>query len=303
MQKERKIVNCFMRLPYNPKYCPIGKLYFPRYRPWRRLARHHIQSGNIAAMKFRPCIDLHEGKVKQIVGSTLSHAKQDTLVTNFETGLSPAHFARMYKNDGLYGGHVIMLGSGNEAAAVEALREFPNGFHIGGGITPDNAGRFLDEGASHVIVTSFIFKKGRLVWDNLKAIAAAVGKRKLVLDLSCVLRDKAYYIATDRWQRLTTVTLSKETFETLAAYCDEFLVHAAHMEGKRMGIDQDLVSLLGQSSPIPVTYAGGIRSLGDLDLVFSKGKGRVDATIGSALDIFGGRLPYKSVVDWHNKHK
>lgn len=254
-------------------------------------------------MKFRPCIDLHKGKVKQIVGSTLSDRKQDALVTNYETDLSPAHFARMYKNDGLFGGHVIMLGPGNEAAAVQALREFPQGFHIGGGITPNNAGRFLDEDASHVIVTSFIFKKGRLVWENLKAMASAVGKQRLVLDLSCVLRDQAYYIATDRWQRLTSITLSKETFITLAAYCDEFLVHAAHREGKRMGIDGDLVSLLGDNSPIPVTYAGGIRSLEDLDHVFSKGKGRVDATIGSALDIFGGSLPYKSVVEWHNKHR
>jgi phosphoribosylformimino-5-aminoimidazole carboxamide ribotide isomerase len=253
-------------------------------------------------MKFRPCIDLHKGKVKQIVGGTLSDAKRDALVTNYETDLSPTHFARMYKNDGLAGGHVIMLGPGNEAAAVQALREFPQGFHIGGGITPDNAGRFLDEGASHVIVTSFIFKKGRLIWENLKSMASAAGKQRLVLDLSCVLRDKAYYITTDRWQRLTSVALSKETLETLAGFCDEFLVHAAHVEGKRMGIDEDLVSLLGDNSPIPVTYAGGIRSLEDLDLVCSKGKDRVDATIGSALDIFGGSLPYKSVVEWHNKH-
>jgi phosphoribosylformimino-5-aminoimidazole carboxamide ribotide isomerase len=254
-------------------------------------------------MKFRPCIDLHKGKVKQIVGSTLSDAKQDALVTNYETGLPPAHFARMYKNDGLFGGHVIMLGPGNESAAIQALHEFPQGFHIGGGITPENAGRFLDEGASHVIVTSFIFKKGRIFWNNLKAMASATGKQNLVLDLSCVLRDNAYYITTDRWQRLTSVTLSKETLKTLAGFCDEFLVHAAHREGKRMGIDENLVSLLGDKSPIPVTYAGGIRSLEDLDLVFSKGKGRVDATIGSALDIFGGSLTYKSVVEWHNKHR
>jgi phosphoribosylformimino-5-aminoimidazole carboxamide ribotide isomerase len=254
-------------------------------------------------MKFRPCIDLHKGKVKQIVGGTLSDAKQDALVTNYETDLSPVHFARMYKNDGLFGGHVIILGPGNESAAIQALHEYPQGFHIGGGITPGNAGRFLDEGASHVIVTSFIFKKGRLIWENLKAISSAAGKQRLVLDLSCVRRHNAYYVATDRWQRLTSVTLSKDTLKSLAAYCDEFLVHAAHMEGRRMGIDENLVALLGDKSPIPVTYAGGIRSLDDLDLVFSKGKGRVDATIGSALDIFGGTLPYKSVVEWHNKHR
>jgi phosphoribosylformimino-5-aminoimidazole carboxamide ribotide isomerase len=254
-------------------------------------------------MKFRPCIDLHEGMVKQIVGSTLAPGKATALITNFKTNISPAYFAGVYRNDGLYGGHVIMLGPGNEAAEVEALQEFPQGFHAGGGITPKNASFFLDSGASHVIVTSFIFKKGRLVWENLKAMASAVGKRRLVLDLSCVLRDQAYYIATDRWQRLTSITLSKETLATLAGFCDEFLVHAAHKEGKRAGIDENLVALLGDSSPIPVTYAGGIRSLEDLDLVEKSGKGRVDATIGSALDIFGGCLSYKSVVEWHNKHQ
>lgn len=254
-------------------------------------------------MKFRPCIDLHQGKVKQIVGSTLSDTERGRLVTNYESDLPPARFARMYKNDGLYGGHIIMLGPGNEAAAIQALREFPNGFHIGGGITPDNARRFLDEGASHVIVTSYIFRKGRILWENLKAMASAAGKKRLVLDLSCTLRDNAYYITTDRWQRLTTVALSKETLKTLAGFCDEFLVHAAHVEGKRLGIDESLVELLAAHSPIPATYAGGIRSLEDLDLVFSKGKGRVDATVGSALDIFGGDLSYKSVVEWNNKHQ
>jgi phosphoribosylformimino-5-aminoimidazole carboxamide ribotide isomerase len=254
-------------------------------------------------MKFRPCIDLHEGLVKQIVGTTLEADDTGGLVTNFETELSPAHFARMYKNDGLLGGHVIMLGPGNEDAAIQALREFPGGFHVGGGITPHNAEKFLKEGASHVIVTSCIFKDGRIYWENLETMVSAVGKDRLVLDLSCMRQGDAYFVATHRWQRLTTVTVSRETLETLGAYCDEFLIHAAHVEGRQKGIDGELVTLLGAHSPRPVTYAGGICSLKDLDAVLARGNGRVDATIGSALDIFGGDLSYKSVVEWHNRHQ
>jgi phosphoribosylformimino-5-aminoimidazole carboxamide ribotide isomerase len=256
-------------------------------------------------MKFRPCIDLHHGKVKQIVGGTLSDADETgaRLVTNFETDLSPAHFAEMYKEDGLWGGHVIMLGEGNQAAAVEALRAFPLGFQVGGGITPDNAAGFLDQGASHVIVTSCIFDDGKIRWENLDAIKSAVGKQRLVLDLSCLRKGDDYFIATDRWQKLTKVSVSRGTLETLGAYCDEFLIHAAHVEGRRSGIDENLVSLLGEHCPIPVTYAGGIRTLQDLDFVNTLGKGRIDATVGSALDIFGGDLPYSDVVAWHKMHQ
>lgn len=254
-------------------------------------------------MKFRPCIDLHEGKVKQIVGSTLSDAEPDALVANFATDLPASHFAALYKRDGLAGGHVIMLGPGNRDAAAAALAEFPQGFHIGGGITPENARKYLDLGASHVIVTSYVFAEGRIHLENLKAMTALVGRERLVLDLSCILRDKAYYIATDRWQRLTSVAVSKDTLETLGAYCDEFLVHAAHVEGKRSGIDEGLVKLLGEFSPLPVTYAGGIRSTGDLDRVLDLGGGRVDATVGSSLDIFGGTLKYDDVVAWHKRHQ
>jgi phosphoribosylformimino-5-aminoimidazole carboxamide ribotide isomerase len=258
-------------------------------------------------MKFRPCIDLHHGKVKQIVGGTLSDADETgaRLVTNFETDLSAAYFAKMYKEDGLAGGHVIMLGAGaeNKAAALEAIRAFPQGFHVGGGITPDNASTFLDQGASHVIVTSCIFEDGKIRWENLDAIKSAVGRRRLVLDLSCLRKGEDYFIATDRWQKLTKVNVSRGTLETLGAYCDEFLIHAAHVEGRRSGIDENLVSLLGDHCPIPVTYAGGIRTLSDLDLVNALGKGRVDATVGSALDIFGGDLPYAKVVAWHIRHQ
>ncbi len=254
-------------------------------------------------MKFRPCIDIHNGKVKQIVGSTLSDKNDTTLVTNFETDLKPSYFAEMYKNDGLFGGHIIMLGPGNESAALDALRGFPHGLHVGGGITPDNANLYIDNGASHVIVTSYIFSNGEIVWKNLENIVAATGKKRLVLDLSCKKKDDRYYIATNRWQKLTGVFVSKETLETLADYCDEFLVHAAHVEGMKNGVDQDLIALLAQYSPIPVTYAGGVRSLSDLDIVNIRGGGRVDATVGSSLDIFGGALPYADVVAWHNTHQ
>ena len=254
-------------------------------------------------MKFRPCIDLHEGKVKQIVGSTLSDTKREGLVTNFATDLSPAHFAAIYKRDGLAGGHIIMLGPGNDDAAASAIAGFPQGFHVGGGITPQNARHYLDLGASHVIVTSCIFKDGRIYWQNLESMVSAVGKERLVLDLSCIRQDNVYYIATDRWQRLTSVTVSKDTLETLGAYCDEFLIHAAHVEGKRSGIDGGLVKMLGEFSPRPATYAGGIRSVEDLDLVLSLGQGKVDATVGSALDIFGGTLKYEDVVAWHKEHQ
>jgi phosphoribosylformimino-5-aminoimidazole carboxamide ribotide isomerase len=256
-------------------------------------------------MKFRPCIDLHQGKVKQIVGSTLSDTAPGNLITNFETDLSPEHFATLYKNDRLYGGHVIMLGAdaGNKAAAVQAIHAFPQGLQVGGGITPDNAAGFLEQGASHVIVTSCIFKEGKIKWENLDVLKTTVGKQRLVLDLSCLQKGDDYFIATDRWQKLTKVTVSKGTLETLATYCDEFLIHAAHVEGLRKGIDRNLVTLLGNHCPIPVTYAGGVQSLDDLDLINMLGNGRVDATVGSALDIFGGDLPYADVVAWHKKHQ
>jgi phosphoribosylformimino-5-aminoimidazole carboxamide ribotide isomerase len=253
-------------------------------------------------MKFRPCIDLHAGKVKQIVGSTLRDGDGELPVTNFETGLSPAHFASLYAGDGLIGGHVIMLGPGNEEAACEALRAYPCGLQIGGGITPDNAARYLDAGASHVIVTSFVFKNGRIEFSNLEKLVRTVGKNRLVLDLSCKKIGGDYFIATDRWQKLTTTTLSTDTLARLAASCDEFLVHAVDVEGKQKGIDEALVELLTQHSPVVATYAGGIRGLDDLELIYNKGKGRVDDTIGSALDIFGGPLRYKDVVEWHRKH-
>jgi phosphoribosylformimino-5-aminoimidazole carboxamide ribotide isomerase len=252
-------------------------------------------------MKFRPCIDLRKGKVVQIVGSTLKDKDQDNIVTNFESERSPDQFARMYKKDQLKGGHVIALGPGNTEAALSALKAYPGGLQVGGGITPDNASEFLDAGASHVIVTSYVFSQGKIDMEKLRALVNAVGKDRLVLDLSCRSRDDQFWIVTDRWQNFTDLAVTPETLDHLAGFCDEFLVHGVDVEGKMQGIQSDLVSLLGSHSPIPATYAGGASRFSDLDRVKEIGNNRVDLTIGSALDIFGGNIPYKKVVDWHKK--
>jgi phosphoribosylformimino-5-aminoimidazole carboxamide ribotide isomerase len=248
-------------------------------------------------MKFRPCIDIHSGKVKQIVGSTLSDGPQKPH-TNFETDLPTSYYAQMYKKDNLSGGHVIMLGSGNEAAAKDALSVYPGGLQIGGGITTENARKYLEYGASHVIVTSYVFKDGLVYWDRLRDLKNAIGKKHLVLDLSCKKQNGNYYVVTDRWQKFTDTVLSQQTFESLADFCDEFLIHAADVEGKKAGIDEELVVLLGHHVSIPTTYAGGVRSLDDLEQIKKLGNGLIDVTIGSALDIFGGELSYESVVKW-----
>jgi len=236
---------------------------------------------------FRPCIDLHEGKVKQIVGGTLGEDSAQ-LRTNFLSEQPAAYYAQLYERDGIKGGHVIMLGPGNENAAREALRAYPGGLQVGGGIHLDNACGWLEAGASHVIVTSWVFREGRLDWDRLHALVAAVGQARLVLDLSCRRRGADYFVVTDRWQKFTGLTISRETLEQLSKWCDEFLIHAVDVEGLCRGVDLELVAKLGQWSPIPTTYAGGARSLGDLEEVTRVGQGRIDLTIGSALDIFGG---------------
>lgn len=277
-------------------------------------------------MKFRPCIDLHNGQVKQIVGSTLTDNDDDKkkddnktttqktlLSTNFTSSHPASYYADMYRRDGLTGGHVIMLGPGNTEAARGALRAYPHGLQVGGGVTADNAKEWLDEyQASHVIVTSYVFHHGVVDWDRLKALVKAVGgKERLVLDLSCRKKknttedgEKAYssyYVVTDRWQTFTSVPVNADTLRELSGYCDEFLVHGVENEGKRCGILEDLVSLLGLHSPIPVTYAGGVRNMADLERVYELGRGRVDLTIGSALDCFGGDMKYEEVVEWHKK--
>jgi len=254
-------------------------------------------------MRFRPCIDVREGRVVQIVGGSLKNGNAHAAVTNFETEQSPAVYARMYKEDDLTGGHVISLGPSNKAAALSALREFPGGMQMGGGIIPDNAKEYLDAGASHVIVTSYVFRAGQVDTERLDRLVAAVGKGRLVLDLSCRKRGVDFWVVTDRWQRFTEVRINQETLTWLAEYCDEFLVHGVDVEGKRVGIEAELVEMLGLWSPIPVTYAGGAKTLADLDRVKARGKGRVDLTIGSALDIFGGNVRYRDVVAWQRQEE
>ena len=237
--------------------------------------------------KFRPCIDLHDGRVKQIVGSSLSDSGAG-LKTNFETDRSPAWFAELYKKDGIKGGHVIMLGKGNVEAAKAALAAYPGGLQVGGGITADNAQEYLKAGASHVIVTSWIFPDGKLDRERLERLSKTVGKEHLVLDLSCKRVNKGWKIATNRWQTLIDIEITAETLADLSRYCDEFLIHAADVEGKQQGMDDELITFLAKHSPIPCTYAGGARTLADLEHCKQISNGKIDLTIGSALDLFGG---------------
>lgn len=249
-------------------------------------------------MKFRPCIDLHNGVVKQIVGSTLSDKDSQGPVTNFMSEKPPEWYARKYKEDNLTGGHVIQLGKGNEAAAKAALEQWPGGMQIGGGISVHNAAKWLDYGASAVIVTSWVFHGGIINMDRLERLVKAIGKEHLVLDLSCRKKDDAYMIVTDRWQTFTREAVNYRLLDSLSAYCSEYLVHAVDVEGKCSGIEMDLVRLLGAWNEIPVTYAGGIRSMEDIQMIEKLGKGHIDFTVGSALDIFGGKnLAYRQLVN------
>ncbi|KAL6988416.1 Phosphoribosylformimino-5-aminoimidazole carboxamide ribotide isomerase [Sarracenia purpurea var. burkii] len=246
---------------------------------------------------------LFEGKVKQIVGSTLQDLKDggSSLVTNFESDRSAAEYANLYKEDGLIGGHVIMLGADalSKSSAIRALHAYPGGLQVGGGINLDNALSYIEEGASHVIITSYVFNNGQMDLPRLKELVRVVGKQRLVLDLSCRKKEGNYVIVTDRWQKFTDVCLDQKVLDFLAIYADEFLVHGVDVEGKKLGIDEELVSLLGRHSPIPVTYAGGVTVMADLERIKVAGMGRVDVTVGSALDIFGGNMAYKDVVTWH----
>jgi phosphoribosylformimino-5-aminoimidazole carboxamide ribotide isomerase len=237
--------------------------------------------------------------VKQIVGGTLGNSGPRT---NFVSDRSAAWFAELYRRDGLAGGHVIMLGPGNEAEARAALAAFPGGLHIGGGINAQNARGWLEAGASHVIVTSWVFREGRTDWERLGELVKTAGKNRLVLDLSCRKRGGNYFVVTDRWQKFTEVTITPETLRRLAGSCAEFLVHAVDVEGLCRGIDRELVEKLGQWTTIPTTYAGGANSMSDLEEVTRLGQGKIDLTIGSALDIFGGTgVRYDDVVKFNRR--
>ena len=250
---------------------------------------------------FSPCIDLHQGKVKQIVGGTLTDAGAD-LKTNFVSPHGAAWFADLYRRDALAGGHIIMLGSGNENEARQALAAWPGGMQIGGGLDETNAIPWLDAGASHVIVTSWLFPEGRLSLDRLRRLSGLIGKERLVVDLSCRRRGDAWVVAINRWQTVTEVTIDEALLASLARYCAEFLIHAADVEGKQQGMDWDLVELLARISPLPCTYAGGARDLSDLERLARVSQDRLDLSIGSALDIFGGKLVrYADCADWNRR--
>ena len=247
---------------------------------------------------FRPCIDLHDGRVKQIVGGTLTSDGADT---NFVSDRPASWYAELYRRDNLHGGHIIQLGPGNETAAREALAAYPGGLQLGGGVTIENAAGWLDAGASHVIVTSWVFREGQLDEKRLAALVNAIGAERLVLDLSCRQRDGQYWVVTDRWQNFTELPVNESTLQKLAPHCAEFLVHAVDVEGKQTGIDLALVQTLAAHSPIPATYAGGAQSLTDLETVTQASHGRVHLTIGSALDIFGGKVNYEDCVAFNRR--
>lgn len=256
-------------------------------------------------MKFRPCIDIHNGKVKQIVGGSLRDAG-DQAQENFASEYDSTFYARKYREDGLKGGHIIILNpasseyyEASNGQALAALKAYPGGMQVGGGITAENAQQYLEAGASHVIVTSYVFRGGKIQWDNLKRLNEAVGRERIVLDLSCRSRENGdFYVVTERWQNFTDVKLELPVLEELGGYCDEFLVHGVDAEGKSSGVMEDLVRVLASYQGRPVTYAGGIGSMDILRRFEKLSQGKLDFTIGSALDLFGGTLPYKEILNF-----
>lgn len=257
-------------------------------------------------MKFRPCIDIHNGKVKQIVGGSLQDAG-NWAKENFVSEMSAADYADLYKKKNLRGGHVILLNPAeseyyeeDRRQAEEALAAYPEGLQVGGGITVENAAHFIKAGASHVIVTSYVFAEGKIHFDRLEALRKEIGKEHLVLDLSCRPKDGTYYIVTNRWQKFTDQPLDEALMEELSRYCDEYLVHGVAVEGTGTGIDCELVQILSRCNKLPVTYAGGIGSFSDLEKLESLSGGKMDFTIGSALDLFGGKMKFEEVLEHYS---
>lgn len=263
---------------------------------WKQTAEKRI------FMEFRPCIDIHNGKVKQIVGASLQD-ESDRALDNFVSEKDAAFYAELYKSAGIRGGHVILLNAPGSAyyeatkrQALSALEAYPGGLQAGGGITPENAGEYLDAGASHVIVTSYVFRDGKIHYENLKKMVQAVGRERLVLDVSCRRRGQDYFVVTDRWQKLSQEKVDSGLLSRLAEYCDEFLIHGVDVEGHGGGIERELVRMLGSWKGIPITYAGGVGSFGDIALLRELGEGRIHVTVGSALDLFGGELEWRRVL-------
>ena len=268
-------------------------------------------------MRIRPCIDIHNGRVKQIVGSTLRDQEgltQASATENFVSGRDASYFASVYREKGLAGGHIILLNSVKEDVYRDDLRQahlalsvFPGGMQVGGGITPETATSFLDAGASHVIVTSYVFKEGRLNETALFEMVRAVGADRLVLDLSCRKReDGRYFVVTDRWQKFTDLEIKEDVLSRLSAFCDEFLIHAADVEGRRSGIEEPLVASLGswqKKTGFPITYAGGVHTLEDIHLIGELSGSSMDVTVGSALSLFGGNLELDDLAEAAGREK
>ncbi len=253
-------------------------------------------------MKFRPCIDIHNGKVKQLVGGSLKD-KGNMAQENFVSKNNAEYFAGLYRKDGLKGGHIIILNSKDSEyfeksknQAMKALKAYPNGLQIGGGINDENAKEYISAGASHVIVTSFVFKDGVVNYSNLEKLMKAVGKEHIVLDLSCRKKGDDYYIVTDRWQNFTEEKVTVKLLEMLSVYCDEFLVHGVDVEGKGAGMEVELVKILSGYNKTPITYAGGIASMEQIEQFGMISNEKLDFTIGSALDLFGGNLSYNKII-------
>ncbi|KAL7275155.1 Enzyme that catalyzes the fourth step in the histidine pathway [Rhizina undulata] len=253
--------------------------------------------------RFRGCIDIHSGVVKQIVGGTLSDTDSSLLKTNFVATAPAEHFANLYRAHDVTGAHVIMLGQGCAEAAENALRAWPNGLQVGGGINGGNARQWIEKGAEKVIVTSYLFPDAKFSMERLQEVLEAVGgKEKLVIDLSCRRREDKWVVAMNRWQTMTDMEVTKESLDLLSSYCSEFLIHAADVEGLCRGIDEDLVKALGKWVSIPTTYAGGAYSIDDLKNVELLSGGKVDLTYGSALDIFGGnKVTFADCVKWNEE--
>ncbi|MEG1291894.1 MAG: phosphoribosylformimino-5-aminoimidazole carboxamide ribotide isomerase, partial [Lachnospiraceae bacterium] len=252
----------------------------------------------------RPCIDIHNGKIKQIVGGTLKDTG-NLAVENYVSQQDGAFFAELYRSYGLKGGHIILLNpvesqyyTPTKEQALLALKAYPQGMQIGGGIQAENAEEFLEAGASHVIVTSYVFQGGRIHYANLEKLSKTVGKKHLVLDLSCKKREEEYYIVTDRWQKFTEEKVNEQLLDYLAGYADEFLIHAVDVEGKAKGIEEELVTRLGNWGKVPITYAGGVGSYEDLTKLKCLGHEKLNVTIGSALDLFGGSMEFEKVVSF-----
>ena len=253
-------------------------------------------------MQFRPCIDIHNGKVKQIVGGSLKD-EGNKATENFVSEYDASYFAALYKKENLKGAHVIMLNASDseyyeatKEQALLAIRTYREALQVGGGITAENAAEYIDNGADKVIVTSYVFKNGEIQYDNLQKLIDAVGKEHIVLDLSCRKKENKYYIVTDRWQKFTNVEVTHEVLDELSVYCSEFLIHAVDVEGKQQGIDGQLIAYLGKWDGIPITYAGGIHTYEDIETVRSLGQGKIHVTVGSALDLFGGSLSFEKLV-------